>query len=431
MRAAVPTSITKLAACVLSEERCAQHRAALAANPALVRTLAAFLLRRCLPEAPAAAAKVGGQGERGALLNSLNKALTDRCMIGSALAHLQQPGDAAAAVQHAADAVQQLPAAQSSDAAVALLHVYASVSSLMAMPCHTLTGLPPPGFDEAAAAAGSGGGSGSRGGGHRNCSSGGQAGACAITSSGGSADAGVNTDSSPGASSSEIERVRHLRAACGAMLGAFPRLAALIMAAAAEGSPLLQPVTGGRGSEAAKRRDRQHILACLLSTLAHSVGLAKAMRSYVAHLPEMHCWMAAAEAAVRLQPTLARLQRCPGLISSTSLADQARWLAHVLLDSVWGALRPMLVPLGPLDDEAAATQRASLGNRMWQLHSASTRWLHSLLAEERLQAGRVAASLGLAGSGGREWGLLLFHLNLVFLRAHETMRVHDHGAELG
>lgn len=41
----------------MTEERYAQHRAALAANPALARALAAFLLRHCLPAAPAAAAK--------------------------------------------------------------------------------------------------------------------------------------------------------------------------------------------------------------------------------------------------------------------------------------------------------------------------------------------------------------------------------------
>lgn len=340
-------------------------------------------------------------------------------MFSAVYAHLQQPADAAAAVQHAAEAVQRLPATQSSDAAVTLVHAYAGISGLMAMPCYVLIGQTPARVDEAAAAAGRGSGSGR------------QAGAGTTISSGSSIDACGNTDGSPGASSSGAERVSHLQVACGAMLGVFPKLAALILATAAEGSPLLQPVAGSHGSEAAKRRDGQHSLAYMLSVLAHCLGLAKAMRSCLADLAEVHCWMAAAEAAVRLQPTLARLQRCPGLISSPSLANHARCLAHVLLDSVWGSVRPMLVPLGPLDDEAAATQRASLGNRMWQLHSTSTRWLHSLLAEERQEAGRAAASLGFAGSGGCEWGVLLFHLNLVFLCAHETMRTHDHGTELG
>ncbi|PRW44306.1 Zinc finger MYND domain-containing 19 Q7TSV3 [Chlorella sorokiniana] len=432
MHATAPQRFTLLASAVLAETRYTKHRKLLAANPGMARPLADYLLRRCLPamaQLPAAEREAPADPTKTAA-GELTMALTAPCLVAAVHGYMQQPAAAAAAAQQAAKLVQQLPAATAGNVDGPLASAYAHAAGLLAMSCYAFIGLEPPGVHGNAAAAGGSSGSGSHGGRvsggeRRQRHSGSQAGGGAATrsSSGGSGDASGSDDDGPS------DRVPHMMAACDALLGALPQLAAFIEVAAAEGSALLQPVAGHSDREAEYRHVRQHNLAYLLDSLTHSLGLAQRLGGYLAHLPESHRWIDAAEAAVRLQPTLARLQRCPGLVSSPSLAGKAQELARALLRAVWCLPRPQIVPLGPLDDEVAAAQRASLGNRLWQLHSTSCRWVHSLLAEERQEPGRLAAYWN--QSEGREWGSLWFHLTIMFLRAYDAMRSLDHGVEMG
>ena len=376
-----------LAGVVLTAARYAEHRRALAANPALARPITAVLLRHCLPDLAGTAAAAGGLcGADLQKLAWLAPGVADPCMAVAAESYAQHLEDAAEAVRQAAGIVQLLPDPQPGGLDGKLLKHYVHATSLLGMLGYGMAASPDGGEQAGDAATG-------------------------------------GTGSSSSSPSSHASRPMHLRAAAGPLLRALPRVLAVIQAAGAEGSAVLQPVAGSSsgGSEAAVCAVNRHNLACLMTTLSGALALLDSLRCYVAAPAEFHLWLDAAEAGVRLQPTLTRLHRLSEPGGQPSVAEAAQRLAGMLARAVWGNPQSLLVPLGDLEDEAAAAQRASLGNRLWQLHSTSCRWLHSMLAERRAGGGREAAFW--LADGGRLWAALLFSLNLIFLRACDTMGV--------
>lgn len=411
--------MTLVSRSVLTKGCYAEHQAALAANPELGRPLASCLLRRCLPAVAATAVAAASLQADTEELEWLTEALSAPCMAAAVGSYLRHPAEAAAAVRQAARVVEQLPLAQPGSIDKWLVRAYSSATSLLTLPCFDLLGLPLYAGGADAAGGGSAPASSSTGS-TGGCSSGGSGGDGEDASSSG--DSGEPSDSAGGGSDSPgsvDSSVPHRKAACKALLGALPKLVALIAAAAADGSPLLQPAGSCSGREAGGHAEMQHNLAFVAASLSQAMALPSSLADTMTTLPDFHRWIDAADAAVRLQPSLARLHAAPGLSGgSPSLAGEARFLARTLVWGMWGQPPPLMVPLGAVNALVAA-QRASLGSRMWQLHSISTRWIHSQLAAEQQEGGQAGAYWG--QSGGRQWGMLLFALNAIFLRAQEAM----------
>lgn len=416
----VAGTFVRLAGALLIEGRYAAHRRALAANPALARPLAAFLLQRCLPAVAAGLSGLHGQPDL-TVLGPLASAVNARCMEAAVGSYVQHSDAAAAAVEHAAAIVEHLPQVQPGSIDRVSVEAYSNATGMLGKLCDCMR------FgslqQEAAEQLGGGNGSGSSGssGGSGGSSSSGGNGS-SHTDDGDSSGGSSRSDDAGSGSGSDGSRVVHMKAAACALLRVLPKVLAFIEAACAEGSPLLEPAAScSSHREAASRAFRQLNLASTMNALWYGLGLVGDMRCYVAVPAEFHLRLDAAEAGVRLQPTLTRLHRLSEPGGQPSVAEAAQRLAGMLARAVWGNPQSLFVPLGDLEDEAAAAQRASLGNRLWQLHSTSCRWLHSMLAERRAGGGREAAFW--LADGGRLWAALLFSLNLIFLRACDTMGV--------
>lgn len=361
---------------VLTEQRWAKHRAAILSTPSLQHSVARVVLNHCLPHV---AGYVAAGIQKGApLLPSSSTLLAVSAVLASGVAG--SPGSsqlgaagAAAAVHHAARAVQALPTQRSGEPACTFSDVHFSAASLLAFSCERIT------LGAATAALSASG------------------------SSGGSRAAGGRASADAVADAFMAEA----RAAGWVVAGAMPRLEAALrsLAAEAEDPAAFSPQGPSQQVSGHALLDVDHY--CKL--LSDAFVLPSGRQHQQASATQLAVWAAAMAAAARLLPLLARLSGRLRQLDHEPAGVQS--LAGVALQFVAAGL-PGCPSLEP--GSTAATEphdspaRRNAAEAFLQLHCTMARLLNWLAAEGQSCSlwepdGLADRWLPLLSSFGRVW----------------------------